>query len=289
MLFRSPDATVSQAALALGTTGVAAVTQNGTRNSPLQGLVTIADLSPAFGDHPSEILLEIPRAATIDTLRPLQQRARAFAVEHLTSPATVDWLAEFLSLVDGAVLKRIAELVPPPAGRFCWCLYGTAGRDEAFSPMLQRAAVLIADGLDKDLFLIWYEKLNAALLECGYVDRKVHFNPAYSCASLSEWKQRFTTWIADPLNSSLHYARHLFDLRPALGDPALLEELEAVLKAETRKHPEFVHLLANDCMSNLPPLTFFRDAVVEESGETSRSEEHTSELQSHHDRMPSSA
>jgi CBS domain-containing protein len=135
--------------------------------------------------------------------------------------------------------------------------------------MLQRSAVLIGDGLDKDLFIAWYEKMNTALLECGYVDRKVHFNPAYSCASLAEWKLRFTTWIADPLNSSLHYARHLFDLKPALGNNALIDELEAVLKEETRKNPAFVYLLANDCMGNLPPLTFFRDPVIDESGETS--------------------
>lgn len=264
-----PDSTVSQAVLALGSTGVAAVTLTGAGNSPLQGLVTVSDLGPAFGDHPSAILLEIARAATTDALRLLQQRARTFALELLTSPSTVDWLAEFLHLADNAILKRVTELIPPPAGSFVWCLYGTAGRSEALSPMLQRSAVIIGDGLVKDSFIDWYERMNTALLECGYVDRKVHFNPAYSCASLTEWKQRFTTWIEDPLNSSLHYARHLFDMRAVLGDFALAAELEGVLKAQAHKHTSFVYLLANDCMASLPPLTFFRDVVIDESGETS--------------------
>ena len=264
-----PDSTVSQTVLALGSTGVAAVTHTGARNSPLQGLVTVADLGPAFGDHPSAILLEIPRAANTEVLRRLQQRSRTFALELLTSPASTDWLAEFLYLADNAILKRVTELIPPPAGSFAWCLYGTAGRSESLSPMLQRAAVIIGDGLVKDSFIAWYEKVNAALLECGYVDRKVHFNPAYSCASLSEWKKRFTTWIEDPLNSSLHYARHLFDMRHVLGDVSLAHELESLLKDEARKHTSFVYLLANDCMSSLPPLTFFRDAVIDDAGETS--------------------
>jgi signal-transduction protein with cAMP-binding, CBS, and nucleotidyltransferase domain len=29
----------------------------------------------------------------------------------------------------------------------------------------------------------------------------------------------------------------------------------------------FLHVLANDCLGNMPPLTFFQDAVVEKSGE----------------------
>jgi CBS domain-containing protein len=36
-----------------------------------------------------------------------------------------------------------------------------------------------------------------------------------------------------------------------------------------RSNPVFVPLLANDCLSSLPPLTFFRDAVVDEKGESS--------------------
>jgi signal-transduction protein with cAMP-binding, CBS, and nucleotidyltransferase domain len=32
---------------------------------------------------------------------------------------------------------------------------------------------------------------------------------------------------------------------------------------------EFLHVLANDCLASLPPLTFFQDAVVDESGEQS--------------------
>jgi signal-transduction protein with cAMP-binding, CBS, and nucleotidyltransferase domain len=30
---------------------------------------------------------------------------------------------------------------------------------------------------------------------------------------------------------------------------------------------DFLHILANDCLANLPPLTFFQDAVVEKSGD----------------------
>lgn len=265
----SPDVTVSQAALALGSTGVAAVTQSGGPQSRLHGLVTVADIGPAFGDHPSEILLEIAKAANFEALRRVHQRARTFALEHLTSPATVDWLAEFLHLADLAILKHISVLIPPPAGSFCWCLFGAAGRSESLPPVIQRAVVMLGDGADHAAFTVWYEKVQNALVESGYIARGEHFTPAYSCASMQDWNDRYVGWIRDPLMNSLHHARHLFDLRPALGDFSLWQKLEDSLRDVARENPAFVRLLANDCLSALPPITFFRDAVIDESGESS--------------------
>lgn len=265
-----PEATLSHAALALGSTGVVAVTQNGGPNGHLLGLITVADIGPAFGDHPSEILLEIPKAGSFEALRRIQQRARTFTLDHLTSPAAVDWLAEFLHLADFAILKRISSLLPPPEGRFCWCLYGAAGRSESLPPVQQRAMVILDSDAKRDVFVAWYEKVQAALVECGYVARPPHFDAEFSCASLEEWKLRYHGWIDDPIRNSMHHARHLFDLRPALGDFALCRTLEDMLKAEVRDDLAFVRVLANDCLSSLPPLTFFRDSVIDESGESSK-------------------
>lgn len=263
-----PDATLSAAALALGSTGVVAVTQSGGPQGRLLGLVTSADIGPAFGDHPSEILLEIPKAASLEALRRMQQRARTFTLEHLTSPTTVDWLAEFLHLADFAILKRISSLFPPPEGRFCWCLFAAAGRSESLPPVQQRAMLILDGDAAREAFVAWYEQMQAALIDAGYVARTAHFDAAFSCAPLEEWKARYRGWIEDPVRTSMHHARHLFDLRPALGDFFLCRALEETLKSEVRDDLAFVRVLANDCLSSLPPITFFRDTVIDESGES---------------------
>jgi signal-transduction protein with cAMP-binding, CBS, and nucleotidyltransferase domain len=54
-----------------------------------------------------------------------------------------------------------------------------------------------------------------------------------------------------------------------LGNFGYVSELDDVLKEAARTNPAFVRILANDCLSSLPPLTFFRDAVIDESGEGS--------------------
>jgi CBS domain-containing protein len=136
--------------------------------------------------------------------------------------------------------------------------------------MMQRSVVILGEDASHDAFTAWYQGMQAALMDCGYVARKEHFTPAYSCAPLEEWGRRYSGWILDPLVNSIHAARHLFDLRPAIGDRSLWDRLVTELRAAARQDAGFVRLLANDCLSALPPLTFFRDAVIDESGESSK-------------------
>lgn len=111
----APEATVSQSVLAMAEAGaeVAAIIGAGGR---LHGLVTTSDLAPAFGDQPAAILREISHAAGAAALRLLQQRARAFVLEHLIAPSSVDWLARFAYHADVTILKRIAQLTGRPEG-----------------------------------------------------------------------------------------------------------------------------------------------------------------------------
>ena len=60
-------------------------------------------------------------------------------------------------------------------------------------------------------------------------------------------------------------ARTLFDLRPVHGRRMLWQQVEAALLENVDR--DFLHVLANDCLASLPPLTFFQDAVVDSAGE----------------------
>src|SRR6202040_3688837 len=86
-------------------------------------------------------------------------------------------------------------------------------------------------------------------------------------AGLDEGKVRFSGWIRQPIDTQAYLAYSFFDLRPFHGAAHLSGEIEAHIRAELADEPGFLRVLAHDCLSNLPPLTFFRDLVVEESGE----------------------
>jgi CBS domain-containing protein len=112
------------------------------------------------------------------------------------------------------------------------------------------------------------QRLRADLAECGYLQHAAPvFGDEILCATDDAWQQRFAEWIREPIWTQMYRARPLFDLRPAWGDADPWLRLEQSAREVIRTEPSFQKVLANDCMSELPPLTFFQDAVVDESGE----------------------
>ena len=111
-----------------------------------------------------------------------------------------------------------------------------------------------------------YERVSDALTECDYLARvDMTFDRSFHVASKAEWQTRYEKWLRDPVRTQMYLARPLFDLRPVHGRESLWHDVEATVAGAVDR--DFLHVLANDCLASLPPLTFFQDAVVEESGE----------------------
>jgi CBS domain-containing protein len=60
-----------------------------------------------------------------------------------------------------------------------------------------------------------------------------------------------------------------FDLTPVAGSRSLAGELRAHAAKALARDPNFVPLVANDALANLPPLTFFQGLVVDDAGNRS--------------------
>lgn len=250
-----PQTSVSDCVLAMAEShaGAAVLTTDGSPRTPLQTIVTASSLVPAFGDHPITILQEIGAAPNVESLRLLNMRARAWILDSLTVPPVLDWLASWADRVNRRILERLLQLTGQHHVEQLWCFYGAAGRQELLTSTAPRLAVMGAA----------HESLHTALAECGYVSPE----PPIS-GDLDDWKARFSRWIRDPISSQVYRSRALFDLRPVYGSGSrLFRELESHIRDEFAAEPVFLRVLANDCLSSLPPLTFFRDLVVEESGE----------------------
>jgi CBS domain-containing protein len=265
----SPDASVADGVLAMGTAGAAAlaITGDGTTDARLHAIVTAANLAPVFGDQPVWLLREIRSAADVRELGALNHRARAFVLQHLASARSVDWLAGLTQLVDTAILRRVLALVDEekPQAR-CWCFGGPSGRGESLT-RLAPDVVLIAESRDAGAAAA-YERAMDLLAECGYLPRpSAPFDRSFYAASVDEWKTRYVGWVRDPILQQSYRARALFDLRPVDDRHPLWQDLELTLSGAVDRG--FVRVIANDCLASLPPLTFFQDAVVDESGEQS--------------------
>jgi len=113
-----------------------------------------------------------------------------------------------------------------------------------------------------------HQRVSEALIECGYLPGgELPFERSFNAAGAAEWKKRYLGWIGDPILQEMYRARPLFDLRFVHGKQSLWQEIETTVRAAI--DGDFLYLLANDCLESLPPLTFFQDVVISESGERS--------------------
>jgi signal-transduction protein with cAMP-binding, CBS, and nucleotidyltransferase domain len=243
-----------------------AVTADGSPTGQLQTIVTPRDIARAFGDQPIAILREIRLAANTQKLLELNHRARALSLRYLTSAASLDWVARFAFLTDVNIVTRVIGLVGEEAPPACWCFCGASGRGESLTRHAPQL-LLIADEEGACVELQrQYERVSDALAACDYLARTdITFDRSFLVASRAEWQTRFEAWLQDPVRAQMYLARPLFDLRPFHGRESLWHDVERTVVAAVDR--DILHVLANDCLASLPPLTFFQDAVVEKSGE----------------------
>jgi len=274
------DAPISECVLAMASENVttAAITERGGSADRFHGLVIAGDLASVFGEQPPSLLREIGTAPDFDALRELNLRVRGFLAASLHRAQSVDWLARFAHLADVRILERVLQVTrleltgeSPRTGiqdgSYCWCFIGAAGRRESLT-LSAPGVVLLVDG-DPGALIPWYNAVQSALNQCGYLPPTSSAAPGVNqlCASIEEWESRFTGWLQSPVQNDVYLARPMFDLLPVCGGKSLYERLATVVAGGVTK--SFLYILANDCLSNLPPLTFFRDAVVSGSGEQS--------------------
>jgi CBS domain-containing protein len=262
-----PDAAVSDGVLALlgADVDALAITADGTIGSTVQALVTPVDLMPVFGDQPASLLGDLQLSSTVQELREINRRARALTLNYLTSASAVEWLARFTHLVDVAIVRKLLSLLDAAPIADCWCFAGSSGREESLTALAPHLVLLLARDQDPAEARERYHRVLGALSECGYLPRTLTFDTDFYVAPASEWTNRYENWIRDPVRQQVRLGRTLFDLRPVAGPQALWDGVaDSVVKTVDL---DFLHVLANDCLASLPPLTFYEDAVVDSAGD----------------------
>jgi CBS domain-containing protein len=218
-----------------------------------------------LGDQPAAIVEAIQNAPDLARLRALNQRARAFVLKYLTGPESVDWMLAYTARVDEAVLSRVFSVTAPDVTNGCWCVWGAWGRGGSLVPRAPHLMWIQEVGTPGEGVAASYERLTKAFEECGYLTGpNTGHEPAFFLARAEEWRRRYVGWMRNPVLEGMQRSRSLFDLRPVAG-----VDLTGVIQRDVQDavDREILQLLAHDCLSDLPPLSFYADDVVEHSGE----------------------
>jgi CBS domain-containing protein len=84
---------------------------------------------------------------------------------------------------------------------------------------------------------------------------------------LRAWQQIFRDWIDDPDPDALLHCSIFFDLDGVYGQKGFASILKILIRDKVQKNRKFLAYLARNAFLRNPPLGFFRNFVLESSGE----------------------
>ncbi|MEM9227507.1 MAG: DUF294 nucleotidyltransferase-like domain-containing protein, partial [Verrucomicrobiota bacterium] len=219
----------------------------------------------------------------LGSLVTLRDRADTLLFEYLETEVEMDFLMRFVAEVDGVVLERTLRLatdileaqgLSSPDVPYCWLAMHSEGRRERLIRSSQRTALVYAEppsGQERYVrrwFLHLAEEVSHLLASCGFAfdtGSRMASNTRW-CQSLKTWMSYYSRWIHNPIDSNIISLTPFFDLRAVYGDSSLATRLRQHIQDEIASNPSFIPLLANDAMANLPPVTIFRDSVMDKEG-----------------------
>jgi CBS domain-containing protein len=260
-----------------------AVTQDGTDQSPLLGVITEHDLLVAQANNPAALVRKIKHSYSLSALRDIRERAEDLLSKYLEQEVAIAFISEVMSQINDALIQRIIELEAEqmdhagynkPEVHFCWLSLGSEGREEQLLRTDQDNALVFADVAPADLeqtrkyFLALAQNVNKSLAACGFEycpSEMMARNPKW-CLSLSEWRQQFKKWMMSPSQDAILLSTIFFDFRPVYGDFTLSDTLTQFIFEHIDQRTPFLHFLAKDAVQNPPPLSFFRNFLVEKNG-----------------------
>ena len=247
-----------------------------TERGRLIGMVTSTDLMRLQASSPVYLVGDIFKQEDAAGLAEVSRRTPQLLLTLGDAGVSAADIMKMLTSVKDAVNVRLLEfaerdLGPAPVP-YSWLVLGSQARGEASAFSDQDNALVLADELE-ETHELYFERLaryvSDGLARCGYPycpGEVMATNPRWR-APLRTWQHLFERWIDQPEPKALLNASIFFDMRHLYGDTALTQRLQKGVLAQTQKNSLFLAYMAKNALEHAPPLGFFRQFVLEHSGE----------------------
>ena len=271
----SLQATPQDALLAMIRHGIRhlCVTEDGTPQSRALGMISERSVSLSQRRDPLALVQEIRRADSPSSLRAMGEELDLLLSGDLPSADDVPWCTALAAETRRAMFRRVEswarEKAGPAPGPFALALTGQAGRGELLTATSMAAAGLTSDD---EKTRAWTQdllgRIDEGLAASGFptAPAAISEEAGARCRTVGEWGEFFRSLVRDPMGGEIWKQMALFDLSVVAGDPALLETVFTALREEMAARPNFIRLLANDALGNLPPVTIYEGYAVEADG-----------------------
>ncbi|MFK7907196.1 MAG: DUF294 nucleotidyltransferase-like domain-containing protein [Chitinophagales bacterium] len=261
------------------------VTEDGSSESPILGIASEHDILLLHGNDPAILVKRMLKARSIDKLAQIRNRAEQLIINYLKQEVSIEFITDIMTEINDVLIHRAIEFslqrletegIERPPLQFCWLSLGSEGRGEQLLRTDQDNAIVYENPSEE-----WAEKAAAYFLKLGtYTVEILHAcgfalckgkimasNPKWN-QPLKVWKGYFADWIGVPEPMALMHSSIFFDLRGTYGKIELADELQAfILQKIEEGRGGFLNFLAMNTLKNPPPLSFFKNFIVEKSGE----------------------
>jgi len=250
----------------------------------LCGIVAEHDLLLLSGQTTASLFAGIDRSQSLEDLVARRREGDLFLERLLKRGGSARQLIDLTTELNDRLTRRLIrlserkvaaqELGWPPVP-YAWLALGSEGRREQTLRTDQDNALIFANVPERHraqtegYFLKLAGEVVAGLETLGFPRCQGGFmasNPEW-CQPEAVWQERFRDWIADPDPQKLRWATIFFDFRPIHAEGFFAENLGQFIGRQVKANRLFLRHLASAALFNRPPLGFFRQFVLEKSGD----------------------
>jgi CBS domain-containing protein len=243
-------------------------------------MVTSHDILVGQGKSPFSLFREISSQLTIEGLYPMSAKVPQVVRSMVEEGGRAGSITRIISIINDMILERLLDLLlrelgPAPL-EFCWILMGSEGRreqtfatDQDNGLIYRQSGEEIINKAGEYYLAAFTERAIGHLVKCGFPPCPggiMASNPTWR-KPLEHWRQRFDSWIRVPEPKEVLHATIFFDFRPGYGKAGLAEDLRNFVTRQAARQDVFLRYLAQDCLETRPPLSFFKNIIVERDGE----------------------
>ncbi|MEY8868407.1 CBS domain-containing protein [Flavobacteriaceae bacterium 144Ye] len=255
------------------------ITEDGTPNSKLIGLVSEHDMTLMKGNNPSVLMKAIKRTNSTKDLKRVREKIAILLKGYILQNIPLTHTSKIIFELNDATIKRIIErclekMKEEPPVKFAWMSLGSQGRKEQLLQTDQDNAIVFEnvpkEELEtvRDYFLKLAKKVNKRLNTIGFEFCNADMmakNPKW-CLSLDEWKAQFSNWTSNTGNDEILLSSIFFDFDISYGEASLTNALSDHVLSITKTNSVFLSKLGVNALRSASPLGFFRQFLVESDG-----------------------
>ncbi|GGG50560.1 DUF294 nucleotidyltransferase-like domain-containing protein [Bizionia arctica] len=256
------------------------ITEDGSNQSELKGVLSEHDIIVVRENNASVLVKEIKRANTTKELQLIIQKTQQLLNRYIAQELPIRYITSINSAIINSLTNKIIEfaiskMVTAPPVPFAWLAIGSQGRQEQLLLTDQDNCLVFEDvspelhQQTQDYFLLLAKEITIQLNQVGFEFCPANMmgsNPKW-CLSVSQWQAQFKRWITKPDQDNLMLCTIFFDFERVYGDSDMVDQLSDSIFKSIDSYEIFLNYLGLNALQNPPPLSFFRNFLVEDSGE----------------------